>query len=101
MHATSVVERPKAGAMYRCYVQDPTGHILAAFSICIQDYACPCRSRRRSASRGCWFRAGARTGFGALREIEFVLSEPIGVGVFRGGSICRMIRSLSGFGGRN
>jgi len=31
MHATSVVERPKAGAMYRCYVQDPTGYILAAF----------------------------------------------------------------------
>jgi len=24
--------------MYRCYVQDPTGYILAAFSICIQDY---------------------------------------------------------------
>jgi hypothetical protein len=22
---------PKAGAMYRCYVQDPTGYILAAF----------------------------------------------------------------------
>jgi hypothetical protein len=30
MHATSVVAS-KRGAMYRCYVQDPTGYILAAF----------------------------------------------------------------------
>ena len=31
MHATSVVEQSKEGAMYSCYVQDPTRYILADF----------------------------------------------------------------------